>query len=265
MISRLDINIAEEFCEREIVEIRRRLKDLPACRICARKMNGHYRFFVRSRDCDGIAHEKYVPSGEADFIRSCCEEKYLRKLLPVLEKELSALRAFEKNYDPYAKYEVWDRLPDAYKQYAEKRFADKKEICSDWEYAEFESNPYPISGGAQYVTKKGETVRSRIELIAANMLYDYGIPYRYECGLELASGCVYPDFTIMHPDTLELYYMEIFGLMDNPEYERAAFSKIAKYAASDKYSHLIMVFDHKNAPIYSSNIESILVNTFLQR
>ena len=108
-------------------------------------------------------------------------------------------------------------------------------------------------------------MRSRIELIVADMLYDLGISYRYECGLNLPTGCIYPDFTILHPETLELYYVEIFGMMDNPEYERNAFGKIAKYAASDVYAQLLMFFDHKNAPLSPENIKKTFKRTFLNQ
>ena len=36
----------------------------------------------------------------------------------------------------------------------------------------------------------------------------FNIPFRYECALTLGNTTVYPDFTIMHPNTGELIYRE---------------------------------------------------------
>lgn len=248
--------------EVQILQLKSYLEKLPGEHIYAHKRKDKYIYCLRTRDAQGRLHEKYLASKQEKYIKACCENFYLRKLIFVIEKELHILQLFKRNYKPNEKFEVWDSLPEAYKQYVQQRFRDNKTVCHDWEYAEFESNNFPNTNANLYKTKKGEIVRSRIELIVADMLYDLGIPYRYECMLSLASGDVYPDFTIMHPETLELYYIEIFGMMDKPEYEQAAFTKIAKYAASDVYQNLLMFFDHKNAPISPSNIKKSLINMF---
>lgn len=262
---RINIDVSNTIAQYEerITKLKEYLDKLPKGQICAHRRNGKYLYCLRTKNKNGKRCEKYLSSTQNGLIKAYCESVYLRKLIPAIEKELKVLKTFERNYKPNSKYEAWNKLPQAYKQYANQIVRDNKTICHDWEYAEFEHNGFPNSAGKQYITKKGEIVRSRIELIIADMLYDLKISYRYEQRLDLPSGAIYPDFTILHPETLELYYIEIFGMMDNPEYEQAAFSKIAKYAASKYYNNLIMFFDHNNSPISTQNIKKTLEIKFL--
>ncbi len=50
-----------------------------------------------------------------------------------------------------------------------------------------------------FYTHKGERVRSKSEVIIANLLYKYQIPYRYEFPLTIKDfGITYPDFLILN-------------------------------------------------------------------
>ena len=84
-----------------------------------------------------------------------------------------------------------------------------------------------------YKTSQGVYVRSKSELIIAERLEKQNIPYRYEWPLKLRDGqIVYPDFTILHPQTLKIYYFEHFGMIGNPEYADNAIRKINTYAVN---------------------------------
>ena len=56
------------------------------------------------------------------------------------------------------------------------------------------------------------------ETIIDKLLFDAGIPFRYEDKLVLGDNTIYPDFTVRHPRTAEYYYWEHFGLLDEPKY-----------------------------------------------
>lgn len=252
-----------QYDEKILSESKNRLNKLPKANICARKIKGHYRYSLRSKDTDGKYHETYLPNSRKTFIKDCCEAYYLRKVIPALEREIKTLKTYGKHYQPQKKIEAYENLPAGIKQNVNPICKSNKEICQQWESAKFDGNTFPNKNEGQYITKKGESVRSRIELIVADILFDLGIPYRYENKLNLQTGAIYPDFTILHPKSLEIYYIEIFGMMDNPEYEQAAFSKISKYVSSGKYANLIMFFDHKYAPISPASIKQVLAEKFL--
>lgn len=78
-----------------------------------------------------------------------------------------------------------------------------------------------------------ERVRSKSEVIIANTLARFNIPYRYEYPLELKNGhTVHPDFLCLNARTRAEFYWEHFGLMDEPDYLERTLAKIKDYAES---------------------------------
>ena len=67
-------------------------------------------------------------------------------------------------------------------------------------------------------TVTGEMVRSKSEAMILMLLEYSGIPYRYECRLDIDRKAYYPDFTIRHPYTGEIFYWEHVGMLDDPSY-----------------------------------------------
>ena len=70
-------------------------------------------------------------------------------------------------------------------------------------------------------TEKGEFVRSKSEVIVANLLYSKSIEYTYEKQLKGKDGVnKYPDFTIYDADSGNKYYWEHLGMLVNEEYKK---------------------------------------------
>jgi hypothetical protein len=70
-------------------------------------------------------------------------------------------------------------------------------------------------------TEKGHLVRSKSELVIANMLFQLGIPYEYErvCDGTVAPGRLRPDFSFVTADG-DLIIWEHLGMLSRPDYRR---------------------------------------------
>ncbi|CAJ6802811.1 AAA ATPase [Burkholderia pseudomallei] len=70
-------------------------------------------------------------------------------------------------------------------------------------------------------TEKGHLVRSKSELVIANMLFQLGIPYEYErvCDGTAAPGRLRPDFSFVAADG-DLIIWEHLGMLSRPDYKR---------------------------------------------
>lgn len=250
--------------ERALTVAKKRLERCAEGSIHLKRRNGTASFYRElPKGDEGKRREIHVSKKNKRLIASLCTKKYCRELIPVLVKEIALLKSFLNRFDPQDKYRVFQKLPVEFMEHVAPLVKTNAQIISEWENERFDTNPYPLDHDS-YLTKKGEFVRSRLELITANMLYDHGIPYRYECALYLPDGSVsYPDFTILHPETLEVYWLELFGMMDDPDYATAALQKIARYAQSDVYPRLIMIFDHKDAPFRTEALKTVLQKIFL--
>ena len=112
-------------------------------------------------------------------------------------------------------------------------------------------------------TPLGYCVRSKSEAMIAITLYRNKIPFRYEGALQLGEHTVYPDFTIRHPGNGQIYYREHFGLMDQPQYYKKAFSKMKLYTSHQIIPsiQLLTTYETKDKPLDSGTIERV-VNTY---
>ena len=110
---------------------------------------------------------------------------------------------------------------------------------------------------------KDEFVRSKSEAMIAKLLKQNRIPYRYECQLILDDIELYPDFTIRHPRTGEVYIWEHFGLLNKPEYVKNMHSKMQIFTANNFLPgiNLITTYETKENPLSYEMVE-MLVNYY---
>ena len=73
-------------------------------------------------------------------------------------------------------------------------------------------------------TARGDMVRSKSEVIIANLLYELGVKYRYEADI----AGLYPDFTVTNPWTDECIYIEHCGV-DTKSYRDNFEVKLREY------------------------------------
>jgi hypothetical protein len=88
-------------------------------------------------------------------------------------------------------------------------------------------NSYPMA--TTYHSKNGTIVRSKSELIIANALEEYELPYRYDNLLQLVEQKMYPDFIIKNPFTNKTIIWEHFGALNQPDYEQRMTTKMKIY------------------------------------
>ena len=112
-----------------------------------------------------------------------------------------------------------------------------------------------------FYSNNGVRVRSKSELIIANMLEQNGIPYRYEYPIVLKDGKnVRPDFLCLNIRTRREYVWEHFGMMDNIAYANKNIAKIQAYEQNGFLAgkNMIMTFESSVTPISSSTIKQMI-------
>lgn len=78
-----------------------------------------------------------------------------------------------------------------------------------------------LEEGLIHRTTRGELVRSKSEVIIADLLDGLGLPYSYEQPFTGPDGSVrYPDFTVDDAETGRRLLIEHLGMMDRPDYVR---------------------------------------------
>lgn len=110
-------------------------------------------------------------------------------------------------------------------------------------------------------TLKGDLVRSKSEVIIANMLFDAGIDYEYEKELDLGEdGIRIPDFTIEDAESGLCFYWEHCGMLGDVAYNKHWQEKQELYAKHDivEGDNLIVSKDSLNGGIDSAEIKRLI-------
>lgn len=120
-------------------------------------------------------------------------------------------------------------------------------------------------------TVRGDAVRSKSEVIIANMLHAAKVDYHYEQPLELGGVVKYPDFTIEDDDAGATYYWEHCGMLHDAAYRRRWEEKQTWYRENDILPHeegggskgtLIVTRDQIDGGIDSAQISGLIDKIF---
>ena len=129
---------------------------------------------------------KYIKKQNCDFAKTLAQKGYYTKVKSLLEQNLHALEEFMNIYDEDAIDSVYDTLIDARKNLVNPIKVSAKEQLRRWNeecYELYQNYPENL----RYETEKGEMVRSKSEVIIANILYQHrkDLLYKYERPLEV--------------------------------------------------------------------------------
>ena len=201
---------------------------------------------------DNTYEKKYIEKKNTAFAIALAKKGYYTKIKPQLEKELRALELFDKSYNEDIVDKIYDSMIEARKDIVNPVRLSSREILKNWDKEVYEINQqYPEN--LVYKTDKGENVRSKSELIIANMLNrnSKDLRYKYERPLELLINgekrIVYPDFTVLNIHTGKITYWEHAGMMDNPKYASSFVGKVNTYLENGIIQGINLIFTYETS------------------
>jgi ATP-dependent exoDNAse (exonuclease V) alpha subunit len=134
--------------------------------------------------------------------------------------------------------------------------------------APVEVNGKFLERGLIHQTRKGILVRSKSEVIVADLLYSKNIEFQYEQGLTVSDGTSrFPDFTIVDDMTGTTYYWEHLGMLSRPSYRTKWEAKREWYRSHGILHHdegggpngtLLTTEDGDDGSISSAAIEALI-------
>lgn len=194
------------------------------------------------------------------LIHSLAQKDYAQIVLSVSEKQLSPIRRLSAILPGKQPEDIFASLSAERRCLVSPFIMTDEEFVQKWEHTPFQGkkiNPAVPS----YTTNHGETVRSKSELLIANLLAQRHIPYRYEFPVSLRGiGTIYPDFRILNVRLRKEYIHEHFGMMDDPVYSDRAVSKISCYMSNGIFpgDKLILTYETRNHPIDMKQLNLII-------
>ena len=203
---------------------------------------------------------KYLKNSEQDLIRELCQKDYDQKVLAAAQKELNQLEKLKKVYEQPTYEEIIGTINIHRQPYIIPDKMSDEEFIKKWETVTYTGKEF-ANDIPEYYTDKGERVRSKSEILIANILERKRIPYRYEAPLFLEGyGIVYPDFTILDVKARKEWYLEHLGMMDDPVYAEKAVKKIETYEKNGIYTgkNLILTYETRKSPLNPKLVKDLL-------
>ncbi len=247
-------------------QLEKKLQEAPEGRIQFREKSESTRFFCYVPQ----KTEEYLGKEKETKIKKLAQKKLDQELLKeVLREKIElerVLQRLENTKGPKGLEEVFENFPEKLKPYVSLDPVTEQEYVQKW-LKRIPGEPRNKKPDTLFYSIKGDLVRSKSEILIADRLYNAGIPYVYERAYEpyLGSALIFPDFTILHPKTYEVWYWEHFGMMDDTKYSTEAKKRLEDYSFKDIYpgKNLIITFETSKSPLNTDYIENIIKMFFL--
>ena len=264
-----DTRIFEEFIDKISSEYEKLARKIPkGSSLRATKHRNNYQYFIRDgvKDINGT----YIKRDDCETARKMAQAEYYEILIPLLQKYVKARKKSVNDWIDNPFLIALSKLPVGKRILITNPFIDDEDFVIKWLKTEYCSPVFPSNKGAgencasviEYHTRQGLQVRSKSEVIIADILDEMSIPFLYEKPLSLVSGTVHPDFTLLDLKERKEIYWEHFGMMDDIEYRNTAFLKIRKYEESGYYqgSSMIWTFETSKYPINTRDLRKMITS-----
>lgn len=241
------------------------MRTFPEGTLKIKEKHGKMYFYRQVKKAKG-RKEIYIKRQDVDVAQQLAQKTYLQKVSRVLEEQLQALIIFASSYNDTALEQIYDELSHERKQLIEPLMGSARQKLKEWNeetYEPYDAYPeYKI-----YETDRGEMVRSKSEVIIANLLYRHrkDLDYKYERPLKLRAKngeeiTIHPDFTIINKHTGRIYYYEHAGKMDDPKYATDFVKKMELYAANNIWQgeELLVTYEATGAPLSTTCVRKMV-------
>ena len=208
---------------------------------------------------------RYLRKSERGLAKQLAQRDYDMQIIKAAEARKKAIERFVEVYEQTDLGKIYQKT----NQYR-KELITPGEI-SDEEYVKcWLAEEYPRMGfeenAPEFITERGERVRSKSEKIIADKLYILGIPYRYEYPLKLEGNITRrPDFMILKMPERKEVYLEHLGMLDKQEYLEDAIYKWNLYEKNGLYIGDKLFFTHETSkyPLNTRVLDGLLRKIFM--
>ena len=253
----------KSYLEKLLLEVQQSLLDVPEGTLRISRDKGRIQYYHRLDPID--PNGVYLKQAKQELIKGLAQKEYAQKLCRAIQKELRALERCLKDMPAVSPENVYPRLPEFRQNLVVPVIEPDNLFLERWMSVSYQGKPF-AEDFPEFLTDRGERVRSKSEVIIANLLLKEGIPYRYEYPLKLwGLGTVYPDFTVLNIRLRKEIYWEHQGMMDDPEYADQAVRKMKYYYRNGYYpgDRLILTSETKMYPINTQELK-MFVDQFLR-
>lgn len=248
-------------CE-ELEELCRYLKSqsktAPRGKLNLSRSNGTTQYYKRIN-----GKRIYLSKKKMEIIKALAQAQYNQQTLQVAKNELRCLRKILRQFTEQKRKtrvinssEYFYLLNSEIQKLITPVTQDSEQLTKKWDNMKFPGKEI-FRDQKIFQTEKLETVRSKSEVIIANLLKSNDVPYHYEYPVKIGGTIFYPDFFCINLRTHKTYYWEHFGLLDDPNYAQNAVSKLNHYTQHNiiQGQNLIITTESSTSPLNPKTVQ----------
>ena len=216
------------------------------------------KYYIRSKPSDRSG--KYVRQAELPKAAALAQRDYDMGLRAVVGVEQAAIRNLLDIRERTLPEDVFGKLILPRRQLIEPRFISDEEFAAIWLAEPYTPKPFE-EGAPEYHSTKGTRVRSKSEIILADIFDSYPIPRKFECPVKLYNGkIIHPDFTLLNVRERKEYIWEHFGRADDPGYMRYNVTRLNALIRSGFILgiNMIMTFETGETPLDTNTVRALI-------
>ena len=196
---------------------------------------------------------------DRDLIRSLAEKSYLISVRRAAAAEYRQIKHLIDHYPDKHPEDIYHELSQDRKSLVTPMAVNDEEYAARWLAQPYVKKPFE-EGAPNFMTLKGDRVRSKSEQIIADRLYVNKIPYKYECPIMVGNKKFHPDFTVLKVREREVVYWEHCGAMDRKGYSDYAVDRFNRYAGEGILigKNMIATFETADVPLDVEAVDRLI-------
>lgn len=208
----------------------------------------------------------YVSSKKLNSAKQIATYDYLKEIIRQIDSELKNLDRAIKKCGKYSPESYYSSLCRGRQKLITPIRPTDEQFVEAWLADPYEGGSFSLQD-PEFYTEKNERVRSKSEILIANAMCKFKVPYKYECPLYLEGlGVIHPDFTALNVKRRKILYWEHLGKMDDEEYARTNVNRINIYEKNGvfKGDRLILTWETSKTPLDVKLVEQTIKHYLLE-
>ena len=209
---------------------------------------------------------KYVSPKDIEFAKEVAAYDYLTETIKRIDHELLQLEKMIKQLKTNTPESYYESLNPARQNLIVPIRLTDEQFVQQWKSQPYAGKGFDEDDNSEFYTENNERVRSKSEILIANALKKYNVPYKYECPIILKGvGRIHPDFTALNVRRRKICYWEHLGRMDEEDYARKNVFRINMYQKNGFFhgDNLITTWETSSLPLNTKLIDSIIQHFLL--
>ena len=217
---------------------------------------------------NGERKSRYLGGEDNKDVLEIQEKRFIRKVLPILEKRIEMLRKSPAYIMPLDFNEINESLPNVYRLPSERvRQIIGPDEAGKWYLSSLDDKKkldkrYGIRHPEDliHIAKDGTPMRSKSEVIIANELINYGIPYIYEMPINVKNFIMHPDFMFYSHSRGKPMIWEHVGMIGDEGYKQGFEDRMDTYMRGGIATcvDIIITFDTTDGRLDTELIDRII-------